>query len=55
MNLQRVTEVTGVSYYGLAWTPDGQIVYSSNAGGQRNIWMMEAEGSHLRQIPTTVS
>ena len=50
MNLQRVTEVTGLSYYGLAWTPDGQILYSSNAGGKRNIWMMEAGGSHLRQI-----
>jgi TolB protein len=50
MNLQRVTEVTGVSYYGLAWTPDGQIVYSSNAGGKRNIWMMEADGSHPQQI-----
>jgi len=50
MNLQRVTEVTGVNYYGLAWTPDGQIIYGSNAGGRRNIWMMEADGSHLQQI-----
>ncbi|MEW6129028.1 MAG: protein kinase [Acidobacteriota bacterium] len=50
MNLQRLTEMSGLLYYGIAWTPDGKIVYGSNAGGRRNIWMMEADGSHLQQI-----
>jgi len=50
MNLRRITEITGISYHGLAWTPDGRIVYGSNFGGKRNIWMMEADGTHLQQL-----
>ena len=39
-------------YSGLAWTPDGKIVYSSLASGRPEIWIMEADGSHPRQLTT---
>lgn len=35
---------------GLAWTPDGRIVYSSATGGNTDIWVMEADGSGQRRL-----
>ena len=35
---------------GVAWTPDGRIIYASNAGGSGNLWVMDADGSHSRQL-----
>jgi Tol biopolymer transport system component/DNA-binding winged helix-turn-helix (wHTH) protein len=37
---------------GVAWTPDGRIVYSSKASGgvYSNIWIMNADGSNPRQL-----
>lgn len=35
---------------GMAWTPDGRIVYSSIANGHQDIWIMEADGSNQRQL-----
>lgn len=35
---------------GLAWTPDGRLVYSSATGGNTDIWMMEADGSGQRRL-----
>jgi serine/threonine protein kinase/Tol biopolymer transport system component len=35
---------------GLAWTPDGKILYFSLAGGNQNIWVMEADGTGNRQL-----
>jgi Tol biopolymer transport system component len=37
---------------GLAWTPDGRIVYSSTAGGRLDLWIMNADGSQARQLTT---
>jgi Tol biopolymer transport system component/DNA-binding winged helix-turn-helix (wHTH) protein len=37
-------------YYGVAWTPDGRIVYASIASGSWDIWMMNADGSGARQL-----
>ena len=34
----------------LAWTPDGRIVYRSNAGGIAEIWVMNADGSNPLQL-----
>ena len=31
-------------HYGLAWTPDGKIVYASVASGNPDIWMMDSDG-----------
>jgi Tol biopolymer transport system component len=35
---------------GLAWTPDGRIVFCSNASGKLDIWLMDADGSNRRQL-----
>ncbi|MBA3439823.1 MAG: PD40 domain-containing protein [Pyrinomonadaceae bacterium] len=37
-------------YYGLDWTPQGQIVYGSTASGKPRIWIMEADGSRQREL-----
>lgn len=41
-------KVDGVS--GLAWTPDGRIVYLTNAGDKTELWIMNADGSNNRQL-----
>jgi serine/threonine protein kinase/dipeptidyl aminopeptidase/acylaminoacyl peptidase len=33
-----------------SWTPDGKIVYSSNASGNFDIWVMNADGSNKKQL-----
>jgi len=33
-----------------AWTPDGQIVLDSTAGGRRSLWVMGADGSNRRPL-----
>jgi len=35
---------------GLDWTQDGRIVYTSDAGGHQNLWIMGANGSQRRQL-----
>jgi Tol biopolymer transport system component len=35
---------------GLAWTPDGRLVYGSNASGNLNIWIMGPDGKQQRQL-----
>jgi serine/threonine protein kinase len=37
---------------GIAWTPDGRIVYSSHASGRPDIWIMNADGSNPQQLTT---
>ena len=36
--------------YGLAWTPEGRIVYNSLASGAPDIWIMNADGRDQRQL-----
>jgi Tol biopolymer transport system component/DNA-binding winged helix-turn-helix (wHTH) protein len=38
------------AYGGLSWTPDGRIVYASLAGGNWDIWIMNADGSGQKQL-----
>jgi Tol biopolymer transport system component len=35
---------------GLAWTPDGRIVYTTEASGNPDIWIMNADGSRRVQL-----
>jgi serine/threonine protein kinase/Tol biopolymer transport system component len=50
MNARRLTPDAAVTFYGTGWTPDGKILYGSNAGGHRNIWVMNADGSEPRRL-----
>jgi serine/threonine protein kinase/Tol biopolymer transport system component len=36
--------------WGISWTPDGRIVYSSKSGDGRDIWMIDADGENRRQL-----
>jgi serine/threonine protein kinase/Tol biopolymer transport system component len=35
---------------GLAYTTDGEVVYSSNVSGNMDLWVMNADGSNQRQL-----
>jgi len=35
---------------GLTWTPDDRIVFSSNRGGNLDLWLSDADGSNARQL-----
>ncbi len=37
-------------YFDLSWTPDGHILYASDARGSADIWMMNADGTGERQL-----
>ncbi|MEO8073668.1 MAG: winged helix-turn-helix domain-containing protein [Acidobacteriota bacterium] len=37
---------------GISWTPDGKIIYGATLNANLDIWMMDADGSHKRQITT---
>jgi Tol biopolymer transport system component len=36
--------------WNISWTPDGKILYSSKAGGNLDIWIMDADGRNQRQL-----
>ena len=35
---------------GLAWAPDGRIVYYSLASGTQDVWIMNGDGSGIKQL-----
>jgi Tol biopolymer transport system component len=35
---------------GIAWTPDGKIVYYSTTGGNEGIWIMDADGKNRKRL-----
>jgi Tol biopolymer transport system component/serine/threonine protein kinase len=39
---------------GITWTPDGRIVYRSLAGGNPDIWIMDADGRNQKQLTDDV-
>lgn len=36
--------------HGIAWMPDGRIIYASTASGEQNVWVMDADGSNQKQL-----
>jgi len=47
---RQITSGTQDGNFGVTWTPDGQIVYASQASGKSEIWIMDADGSNQRQL-----
>ena len=45
-----VTSGSGKADTFLAWTPDGRIVYQSNASGNDDIWITGADGAGAKQL-----
>ena len=45
-NLKRITQALD----DFCWTPSGQLVYSSTASGNRDIWIMQPDGTEQRQL-----
>lgn len=39
---------------GLAWTPDGRLIYTSLANGHKDLWLMQADGTHAKPLTTEV-
>src|SRR6185436_14661846 len=35
---------------GLAWTPDGKLIYTSTAGGNLDLWIMNGDGTNQQQL-----
>jgi serine/threonine protein kinase/Tol biopolymer transport system component len=47
---RQVTSANTEGAVGLAWTPDGKIIYSSIASGNWDIWVMQPDGSNQKQL-----
>jgi Tol biopolymer transport system component/DNA-binding winged helix-turn-helix (wHTH) protein len=52
---RRATRITSVpsrqdGLRGLAWTPDGRIVYSSNEDNSRDLWIVHADGTQPERL-----
>ncbi len=48
-NAKQIMPATGDTW-GIAWTPDGRIIYSSAQTGAVEIWIMNADGSEARPL-----
>jgi Tol biopolymer transport system component len=49
---KQITSSRGDGYAGVAFTPDGKIVYTSDARGSKGVWIMNADGSGQKQLMT---
>ncbi|MFL6465256.1 MAG: tetratricopeptide repeat protein [Bryobacteraceae bacterium] len=49
MHPAQITPGSG-RYFDLSWTPDGRILYASDATGSADLWIMNADGSGQRQL-----
>ena len=39
--------------HGMAWTPDGRIIFTAEASGNADVWIMERDGSRRVQLTAT--
>jgi len=51
---QPATSGSGKNIY-VTWTPDGKIVYVSDAGGYLDLWIMDSDGKNQKQLTTDQS
>src|SRR5581483_8454312 len=52
VSLDRVTQITSGAgrYFDLAWTPDGRVLYASDASDSADIWERQTGGAEQRQL-----
>jgi len=41
-------------YYGVGWTPDGRITFTSIASGNQDVWIMQADGSGQKPLTSAI-
>jgi serine/threonine protein kinase len=56
-NARQISSRAGAQdgFAGIAWTPDSRILFASLAGGTRELWVMNEDGSHPRQITSNAN
>jgi len=47
---KQITSAKTEGDHGVTWTPDGRIVYTSLAGGNPDLWIMNADGTNQKQL-----
>ncbi len=50
----RITPARHDGKWGLAWTPDGRIVYTSESSNNSDIWIMNDDGTNQKQLTTDI-
>jgi len=48
--MKQVTSGKFDGYSGLAWTPDGKIVYASTVSGNQGIWIVDSDGNNAKLL-----
>ncbi|HEV2912653.1 MAG TPA: protein kinase [Pyrinomonadaceae bacterium] len=53
---RRAVQITSGAgrYVDLSWTPEGKIIYASDASGTADIWEMDSDGANQRQLTAGV-
>jgi serine/threonine protein kinase len=59
-DVRRAVQITSgssstIGLWGMDWTPDGRIVFTSVESGTPNLWIMNADGSDPRQVTSDFS
>ncbi|MFN0159241.1 MAG: protein kinase domain-containing protein [Bacteroidota bacterium] len=54
LETERAKKVSDDVSGGASWTPDGKIVYGSNASGRPEVWTIDADGSNTRQLTNDI-
>jgi Tol biopolymer transport system component len=49
-NAKQITSNKFDGVGGIAWTPDGKLVHSSNESGRRDLWLMKVDGTDNHQL-----
>jgi Tol biopolymer transport system component/DNA-binding winged helix-turn-helix (wHTH) protein len=47
---QQVSSNKYDGYFGLCWTPQGRIIYTSSVGTNQELWVMDADGSNKTRL-----
>ena len=49
-NARQLTSSKSNGLFGSTWTPDGKIIYDSRAGGNPDIWIVDADARNQKQL-----